>query len=84
MLAQIKYAVKFTLGRNHAGRNFTVYPDDTFLVSYPKSGNTWVRFLLSNLLFPQEDVGFANINRLLPAPGVSSKRYLKKLPFGAF
>jgi hypothetical protein len=25
-------------------------------------------------------VGFANINRLLPAPGVSSKRFLKKLP----
>ena len=69
MLAQIKYAVKYALGRDHAGRNFTVYPDDTFLVSYPKSGNTWVRFLLANLLFPDEEVGFANINRLLPAPG---------------
>ncbi len=80
MFAQIKYAIKYTLGLDRAGRNYTVYPDDTFLVSYPKSGNTWVRFLLANLLHPEETVGFDNINRLLPAPGVSSKRFLRKLP----
>jgi hypothetical protein len=80
MLAHIKYGVKFLLGRDQAGRNYAVFPDDTFLVSYPKSGNTWVRFLLANLLYPNETVGFANINRLLPAPGVSSKRFLRNLP----
>ncbi|MCB0502448.1 MAG: sulfotransferase domain-containing protein [Bacteroidetes bacterium] len=26
------------------------YADDTFLVSYPKSGNTWVRFMLANVM----------------------------------
>jgi hypothetical protein len=80
MLGQIKFAVKRVLGLDLAGRNYTVYPDDTFLVSYPKSGNTWVRFLLANLIHPNETVGFANINRLLPAPGVLSKRFLKSLP----
>jgi len=80
MLGQLKYAVKYVLGLDHAGNNYTVFPDDTFLVSYPKSGNTWVRFLLANLIHPNETVGFANINRLLPAPGVLSKRFLKKLP----
>jgi sulfotransferase family protein len=80
MLAHVKYAVKVLLGRDQAGNNFTVFPDDTFLVSYPKSGNTWVRFLLANLIHPNETVGFANINRLLPAPGVSSKRFLRNLP----
>jgi hypothetical protein len=80
MLAHVKYAVKVLLGRDQAGNNFTVFPDDTFLVSYPKSGNTWVRFLLANLIYPNETVGFANINRLLPAPGVSSKRFLRNLP----
>lgn len=80
MLTEFKYAVKYLLGLDRAGNHFTVFPDDTFLVSYPKSGNTWVRFLLANLLYPDETVGFANINVLLPAPGVSSKRFLRKLP----
>ena len=26
------------------------YDDDVFIVSYPKSGNTWVRFILANIL----------------------------------
>ena len=80
MFGQIKFAVKRALGLDLAGRHYTVYPDDTFLVSYPKSGNTWVRFLLANLIHPNETVGFANINRLLPAPGVLSKRFLKTVP----
>jgi len=80
MIRQIQYAVKRAFGLDLAGRHYTVYPDDTFLVSYPKSGNTWVRFLLANLIYPNQTVGFSNINRLLPAPGVLSKRFLKKLP----
>jgi hypothetical protein len=80
MLGQFKYAVKYVLGLDRAGKHYTVFPDDTFLVSYPKSGNTWVRFLLANLIYPNETVGFANINRLLPAPGVLSKRFLRSLP----
>jgi hypothetical protein len=80
MLGQLKYAVKYVLGLDQAGKHYAVFPDDTFLVSYPKSGNTWVRFLLANLIYPSETVGFANINRLLPAPGVLSKRFLRKLP----
>jgi hypothetical protein len=80
MLGQFKYAMKYVLGLDRAGNNYTVFPDDTFLVSYPKSGNTWVRFLLANLIHPNETVGFSNINRLLPAPGVLSKRFLRTLP----
>lgn len=80
MINQFKYAVKYVLGLDRAGNRFHVFPDDTFLVSYPKSGNTWVRFLLANLVYPNEVVGFANINQLLPSPDVLSKRFLKKLP----
>jgi hypothetical protein len=80
MIDRLKYAVQYALGLDRAGRHFATFDDDIFLVSYPKSGNTWCRFLLANLLHPTETVGFANINQLLPAPGISSRRFLKKLP----
>ena len=80
MLGQFLYGVKYVLGLDKAGRNLRVYPDDTFVVSYPKSGNTWSRFLIANLLNPGEPATFANINRLIPDPEALSKRTLKKLP----
>jgi hypothetical protein len=39
---------------------------DVFLCSYPKSGNTWLRFLIANLLRPEEVVTFRNIDRFVP------------------
>jgi Sulfotransferase domain len=78
-LGQLKYAVNYILGLDRVGRGFTTFEDDMFLVSYPRSGNTWVRFLLANLQYNQS-VGFANINRLLADPAVSTSRFLEKLP----
>ncbi len=40
--------------------------DDTFIVSYPKSGNTWVRFLLANLYSTGENIHFKNIDEFVP------------------
>lgn len=42
-----------------------IFPDDTFIVSYPKSGNTWIRFILSNYLTNNTIKSFAK-NDLLP------------------
>ena len=47
MIYGIKTVVKYALGIDLAGRNFAVYPDDTFVVSYPRCGNTWTRFLIA-------------------------------------
>jgi hypothetical protein len=76
----IKVVVKYLLGMDQAERNFAVYPDDTFLVSYPRSGNTWSRFLIANLVHPEETVTFANLERLIPDTSSQSNRALKRTP----
>jgi hypothetical protein len=80
MLYGVKRVAKYLLGTDIAGRNFAVYPDDTLLVSYPRSGNTWTRFLIANLLHPELEVSFANIERLLPDTSSQSSRALKRTP----
>ncbi|MGO8793594.1 MAG: sulfotransferase domain-containing protein [Candidatus Sulfotelmatobacter sp.] len=66
--------VKKAFGLHHPGRSLVILPDDVFLVSFPKSGNTWSRFLLANLLHPDQVANFANIHRLIPEPASTTKR----------
>jgi hypothetical protein len=80
MIYGIKTVVKYVLGIDLAGRNFAVYPDDTFVVSYPRSGNTWTRFLIANLVHADQDVSFANIEKLIPDTSSQSNRALKATP----
>jgi hypothetical protein len=72
--------VDVALDRHPAGRNVTVLPGDVFIVSYPKSGNTWTRFLVGNLVYQDEPVTFANVESRLPSLYVHSDRKLRKLP----
>jgi len=76
----LKVVLRHLLGTDIADRNLAVYPDDTFIVSYPRSGNTWTRFLIANLVFPSEKVTFANIERLVPDSAALSNRVLKRIP----
>ena len=80
MIYGIKVVLGYLLGTDKAERNFAVYPDDTFVVSYPRSGNTWTRFLIANLLHPNQNVSFANIERLIPDTSSQSNRALKATP----
>jgi hypothetical protein len=80
MIYGIKVVLKYLSGTDIADRNLAVYPDDTFIVSYPRSGNTWTRFLIANLVFPSESVNFTNIERLIPDTSSQSNRALKRTP----
>ncbi len=80
MIYGIKTVLKYLLAMDHADRNFAVFPDDTMIVSYPRSGNTWTRFLVANLLHPDEEVSFANIENLVPDISGVSSRALKRIP----
>lgn len=80
MIYGIKTVLGYFLGTDRAERNFKVYPDDTFVVSYPRSGNTWTRFLIANLLHPEMNVSFTNIEKLIPDTSSQSNKALKATP----
>jgi len=80
MIYGAKLTISYLLGTDIAGRRIAVFPDDTFIVSYPRSGNTWVRFLVANLLHPTKTVSFANIEKFVPDCEAKSSRYLRKVP----
>ena len=80
MIYGLKRVLNYVLGTDIAGRNLAVYPDDTFIVSYPRSGNTWTRFLVANLVHPEQPVTFANIERLIPDCEALSSRAVKRVP----
>jgi hypothetical protein len=61
-------------------RDITIYPDDVFLTSYPRSGNTWTRFLVGNLVYHDQPVTFLTIEKLVPDMYKSSDRMLRSLP----
>jgi hypothetical protein len=79
-ITHLKTTRDFLLHRKPAGRQMTVLPDDLFIVSYPKSGNTWTRFLLGNLIYQDEPVTFRNVEERIPSIYIFSDRQLLQLP----
>jgi Sulfotransferase domain len=66
LIRAVRGATNILLGKKTAGRHLTVYPDDIFLVSYPRSGNTWTRFLIGNLVNQDEPITFKNLESRIP------------------
>lgn len=79
MIKRLIGGSKRALGVHRPGRELIILPDDTFLVSYPKSGNTWARLLIANLLSPGKPADFRAINRLVPDPSSESKRHFSRM-----
>jgi len=80
MIKRLFAGAKVFFGLYPPGRRVEVLPDDIFLVSYPKSGNTWTRFLIANLLYLEKNPDFSNINDLVPDIEGMSKRDLARAP----
>ncbi len=75
----VKTVATVAAGKKVAARRLTVFPDDVFIVSYPKSGNTWTRFLIGNLVY-EDGVSFANIEYRIPSIYMHPDRVLRRLP----
>jgi hypothetical protein len=72
--------VNYVLGRSRGGRSFPVFDDDVFLVSYPRSGNTWLRFLVANLLAPDGSMTFANLESRISDVYKCTRKELVRFP----
>jgi glycosyltransferase involved in cell wall biosynthesis len=74
----IRYAiegVKHVFGLHRPGLyRLAAWPDDILLASYPKSGNNWARFLIASVVFPDKEVGWDNIEKLIFDPSVTVQR----------
>ncbi len=60
------------------GRFISIFPDDTFIVSYPKSGNTWLLFMLGSLLNRGEPMDFKRVQEAIPDVYMFLNSTLKK------
>jgi Sulfotransferase domain len=79
-LRALAEAKRVLTGRQMARRGATIFPDDVYLVSYPRSGNTWTRFLLANLLNPNDPATFSNIESRVAEIYFNPDHALRKLP----
>ena len=76
-LGKLRLGLKYLANLQPMRRDFTVFPDDTFLVGYPKTGTTWLRFIMANLLYPNQNVGFDNIEECIPDPQIHQDSKLR-------
>ena len=60
------------------GEKCTILEGDTFLVSYPKSGNTWLRFLIGQTIV-KRPLDFYTINSVIPQVYSYTDRELLKM-----
>ncbi len=57
-----------------AGRTFVTAEDDIFIVSYPRSGNTWLRFLLGGCIHGAHDITFETLQDYAPDIYIAEER----------
>lgn len=79
MLTTTRQLVRRLLWGVPAGRHLTIFPDDVFITSFPRSGNTWTRFLIGNLIAQDGSLTFNNLEARVPEIYANSDRRMRRL-----
>ena len=80
LLGRGRMMANYVLGRQAIEQGVTPFDDDTWFVSFPRSGNTYWRFLTANLISRGKVVDWRNIERLVPDIYVTRDPELRSLP----
>jgi Sulfotransferase domain len=80
MIHRVAYGIKHTLGLDRPRYHLKVYPDDTFVVSFPGSGNNWTLCLIANLLQLESRATLLDIERLIPATDGQTRKFFRAMP----
>ena len=79
-IVKTSYRVRRALRPDSPGRGVAVDRHDVFLASYPRSGNTWIRFILTALMKPNESLTRELVRRTIPDIYTDSPGYIAKVP----
>jgi hypothetical protein len=79
MFDKFYYRLKNVFFDVPARNNLVVKDSDIFLVSYPRSGNTWLRFLLGTYMSGVK-VDWLNIENIFPDIYRNTEKQLKRVP----
>jgi len=55
--------------------------DDVFIIAHPRSGSTWLRTMLTNIMQPEANSNPDVFNRLIPSPSVRSIQNIRDIWF---
>lgn len=77
---RLSLAWRMLCGRQVFYDQVRLFTDDTFLASFPKSGNTWLRFIAAHLTHPGQTVDFSTIGQQVADTHLASARELAAVP----
>lgn len=53
--------------------------DDVFIIAHPRSGSTWLRTMLTNIMRPDANSNPDVFNRLIPSPSIRNLRGIREI-----
>ncbi len=77
MKAWSKFKNKYSSRIGHA--LIQAHQDDQFIAAYPRSGSTWLRTIIVNILEPEAKGDPDYFNNLIPAVSIRNSRYINHL-----